>query len=186
MRARFGLAVARDGPFIAFHPSLGSKPLRYAPTLTFTHSRTCRDRCATFVLRAGQKASWRTAARAVCFRHVDPERVATARIELDALAQDFSGKHLQTICGVHARLYAFAREDKHAYLFAGAFSRQVKGNGEGARAAYLLDPWNSSYWIRHHCAEGREVRFIYSFGPNQRRESTEWQAGGDDVAIIVD
>ena len=124
---------------------------------------------------------------AICYlHHDDPERIQTARNELDALGQDFNSRQLETSCGVHMRLYTFAGEDEQSYLTKGEFSRLVQGNGEIARAAYLLDPWNSSYWIRHHCSEGREVRFVYSFGPNRRRESTEWQSGGDDVVFFID
>jgi hypothetical protein len=77
------------------------------------------------------------------------------------------------------------------YLLEGEFSRLVESSGNAARAEYLLDPWNSAYWIRHKCRKGREVSFVYSFGPNRRRDSSDWEigdedAGGDDIGAHLD
>jgi len=124
---------------------------------------------------------------AICYlQYDDPRGVQTARNELAALGRDFSSGQLETSCGVHARLYTFVREHEQSYLLRGDFSGLVQGKRENARAAYLLDPWNSSYWIRHQCAGSREIRFVYSFGPNRRRESTVWQIGGDDIGYFID
>ncbi len=80
------------------------------------------------------------------------------------------------------------KEYQQAYLLGGEYSRLLASNGNAARAEYLLDPWNSAYWIRHKCRNGREARFIYSFGPNRRRDSSDWEigdeaAGGDDIGV---
>ncbi len=57
-----------------------------------------------------------------------------------------------------------------------------------ARADFFLDPWNSPYWIQHDCSRRSdgELVMVYSFGPNRRRESTEWEVGGDDIAAIIE
>jgi len=129
---------------------------------------------------------------AVRYAHAaDPDRVDLARLEIEALAEDFASAQLHTRCGIHKRLYTFVREYQQPYLLEGAFARLLLSRGDGARAEYLLDPWNSAYWIRHKCADGREAKFVYSFGPNRRRDSTEWEiggedAGGDDIGAYLD
>jgi len=122
---------------------------------------------------------------------VDPERLAAARLEIIALQKDFSSGQLHTRCGIHKRLYTFVKEYQQAYLLEGEYSRLLASSGNAARAEYLLDPWNSAYWIRHKCRNGREATFIYSFGPNRRRDSSDWEigdeaAGGDDIGAHLD
>lgn len=119
---------------------------------------------------------------AVRYAHgVDPERVDLVRLEVDALGKDFASGRLHTRCGIHKRLYTFVKEYQQPYLLEGDFARLLVGGGADARAEYLLDPWNSAYWIRHKCDDGREAKFVYSFGPNRRRDSTEWEIGGEDA-----
>lgn len=115
------------------------------------------------------------------FRSSDPDDVALAQKEVSALVADFNGPNLHTRCGIHKRLYTFAIEYGQSYLFDGEFSKQHGNDDQTNRAAYLLDPWNSAYWLVHRCSNGREVRFVYSFGPNRRRDSTDWEIRGDDV-----
>jgi len=122
---------------------------------------------------------------------VDPERLAMARQEIDALQEDFSSGRVHTRCGIHKRLYTFVQKYQQPYLLEGEFSRLLKSSGNDSRAEFLLDPWNSPYWIRHKCRSGREAMFIYSFGPNRRRESSEWEirgedSGGDDIGAHLD
>jgi len=116
----------------------------------------------------------------------EPERMNQAQLEVEALAEDFAGGRLHTRCGIHKRLYTFVREYQQPYLLEGKFARLVQSRGEDARAAYLLDPWNSAYWIRHKCDDGREKRFVYSFGPDRRRDSSEWELGGGDVGAYLE
>ena len=53
---------------------------------------------------------------------------------------------------------------------------------EALRRQYFLDPWNLPYWIRHRCSEGRTTAvFVYSFGPNRRRDSDPGEIRGDDI-----
>ncbi len=51
------------------------------------------------------------------------------------------------------------------------------------RAEFFLDPWNSPYWIRDRCDRetNRRIMFIYSFGPNRRRDSSRTEILGDDI-----
>jgi len=115
----------------------------------------------------------------------DPEDVARAESEVSALADDFSGPHLHTRCGIHKRLYTFAVEYGQSFLFDGNFAKLLVDSGANKRAAFVLDPWHSAYWLNHHCSQGRTVRFIYSFGPNRLRDSTDWEIAGDDVGVYL-
>ena len=55
------------------------------------------------------------------------------------------------------------------------------------RAEFLIDPWNHPYWIRSRCAKRGFKRrvFVYSFGPNRKRDSTQWELLEDDVGAYV-
>jgi len=112
-------------------------------------------------------------------------RVDMARAETAALVRDFAGPRLRTRCNIHKRLYTFMREYNQPYLTQGAFAEQVRAAGDSTRASYLLDPWNSPYWVRHKCADDRVAVFVYSFGPNRRRDSSDWEIGGDDVGVYL-
>jgi len=123
---------------------------------------------------------------AVRYAHaVDPQRVALARLEIEALSADFSSGRVHTRCGIHKRLYTFMRKYQQPYLLEGEFAHLLQSTGDSGRAEYLLDPWNSPYWIRHKCAGGREAKFVYSFGPNRRRESSEWEIKGQDIGAYM-
>lgn len=104
-----------------------------------------------------------------------------AHAEVEALVSDFAGPKLHTRCGIHKRLYTFMREYGQTHLLYGEFAELVRDVGEYDRANYLLDPWNSPYWVRHKCDDGRVVAFVYSFGPNRQRDSSEWEIRGDDI-----
>jgi hypothetical protein len=121
----------------------------------------------------------------------DPERLAMARQEIEALQNDFTSGRVHTRCGIHKRLYTFVIEYQQAYLLKGEFSQLLESSGNDVRAEYLLDPWNSAYWIRHKCRNGREAKFVYSFGPDRKRDSNDWEignadAGGDDIGVYMD
>ncbi|HSD70758.1 MAG TPA: hypothetical protein VLB07_14460 [Woeseiaceae bacterium] len=114
-------------------------------------------------------------------RPQDDARAASAKLEIAALVADFDSPRLHTRCGIHKRLYTFMVEYGQPYLRQGEFAQLAEASGAGARAAYLLDPWNSPYWIRHRCDDGRPVAFVYSFGPDRRRDSSDTQIQGDDI-----
>jgi hypothetical protein len=109
-----------------------------------------------------------------------------ARAEIKALVNDFSGPKLHTRCGIHKRLYTFMRDYGQTHLLYGEFAKLLRDNGEYTRANYLLDPWNSPYWLRHRCSGGRVAIFVYSFGPNRQRDSSEWEILGDDVGMALE
>lgn len=115
----------------------------------------------------------------------ESERIELTKAEVAALAADFDTPRLRTRCNIHKRLYTFMREYNQPYLASGEFARLLDDGGEPTRAAYLLDPWNSPYWVRHQCTRGRAVAFVYSFGPNRRRDSSEWAFGGDDIGAYL-
>ncbi len=122
---------------------------------------------------------------------VDPQRLAVAQQELDALARDFNSGQVRTRCSIHKRLYTFARDYRQTYLFRGEFARLATSAGDAARAEFLLDPWNSPYWIRHKCSGERVAKFIYSFGPDRSRDSSDWEiggedSGGDDIGVYLE
>ncbi len=124
---------------------------------------------------------------------VNPELVATARVEIEALSQDFVtmfhlGRARPTSCGLSKRVYTCLVQFDQNYLHEGAFSRLRSQGLPDARADFFLDPWNYPYWIRHECSgsDGGEVVMVYSFGPNRRRESTKWEVRGDDIAASID
>ena len=116
----------------------------------------------------------------------DPDKVRQAQLEIKALAADFNSGNLRTRCSIHKRLYTFSLEYNQPYLRQGEFARLLNSSDDGARAEYLLDPWNSPYWIRHRCSDGREAKFVYSFGPNRRRESSRWELKGKDIGAHLE
>ena len=72
-------------------------------------------------------------------------------------------------------------------LYEGNFAALVDQGLPPERAGFFIDPWNSPFWIRHECSRGsrRQVSFVYSFGPNRRRESSDWELRGDDVGLVI-
>ena len=119
----------------------------------------------------------------------DPELVAQAQLEVRALTDDLEalaaaqGRGFVPRCGIHKRFYSFARK-YGVPLPAGNFSAQ-SGDSD-VRARYFLDPWNSPYWIRHKCQDGKHYAFVYSFGPDRRRNSSRTQVLGADIGALID
>lgn len=125
-------------------------------------------------------------------KSVDPEIVATAKLELEALRQDFmtmsrQGRVRPTKCGLHKRVYSYVVKYRRDYLLKGAFSSLRLQGLPDERADFFIDPWNSPYWIKHECSgrTGRRLVGVYSFGPNRRRDSTDWEVLGDDLSAPI-
>ncbi len=120
-------------------------------------------------------------------RSAAPEVVDTTRGELEALKRDFLSGEVKTRCNRHRRLYTFKEKYKQDALLEGEFAALVAQGLPEERAEFFLDPWNSPYWIRDRCDSDKERRivFVYSFGPNRRRESSRWELLGDDVGTMV-
>jgi hypothetical protein len=116
-----------------------------------------------------------------------PERQRAAEVEIAALAEDFRHARTRTRCGLHKRVYTYATRYGAGALRSGVFSELAASGLPTERAEFFLDPWNSPYWIRHMCnsSRTRRVVFVYSFGPDRRRDSSRWALEGDDVGVYV-
>ncbi len=121
------------------------------------------------------------------------ENVDAARVELEALKNDFlhmSNPHrniFPTRCGIHKRVYSYVEKYDKDYLWRGQFA-SLQGQGlREERAKFFIDPWNAPYWVRDRCNRDRTRRsiFVYSFGPNRRRDSSVWEVLGDDVGAYI-
>jgi len=124
----------------------------------------------------------------------NPADLERAQVETKALQGDLvdaaAARNTATIsrCGLHKRMYTFVDGNSRARpLREGAFKALVGSGLPDARAEYFLDPWSSPYWIRDQCKrdEGRRVVYVYSFGPNRRRDSSRWEILGDDIGQYV-
>lgn len=115
------------------------------------------------------------------------EKSAATRMELEALQKDFLGSGMRARCGVHKRLYTYVEQYDQTYLLSGDYARLVDRGLPAKRAEFLLDPWNSPYWLRDTCAgQGRgRSAFVYSFGPNRRRDSTATEILDDDSGLFI-
>jgi hypothetical protein len=122
----------------------------------------------------------------------DEAGIATAKVELVALANDMAGGATERLSrrSIHKRVYT-AVVDGYLHLTGKSY---LEGKGTPAepsgpppradRRGYFLDPWNNPYWIqvdkRGHIAR------VYSFGPNRRRDlSVRKRSGdlGDDLVV---
>jgi len=127
-------------------------------------------------------------------RRQSPELLEWAGLEADALGNDFVAMgtrakgRIVTRCDLHKRVYSYETKYDKPYLYDGEFADlTVRGLPE-ERAAFFLDPWNSPYWIRDRCDSdlpGKRSVFVYSFGPNRRRDSSRWEILGDDVGAYI-
>lgn len=118
----------------------------------------------------------------------EPEKERDAQVEVEALKQDVLNlarqlKKVPTQCGMHKRLFTFIEQHEKASPLLGATFPVLAGE----RGEFFIDPWNSPYWIRDSCdrATRHRVIFVYSFGPNRRRDSTHWEIVADDVGAYL-
>jgi len=121
-------------------------------------------------------------------RSQDPALVDAAKAELDALKSDFRHYQEKKIrCGFHKRIYTYSQMTNRKNLTEGSFASLTQQGLPDDRAEFFLDPWNYAYWLRHNCAADGHAKamYLYSFGPNRRRESTRWEIRGDDIAIPI-
>jgi hypothetical protein len=81
--------------------------------------------------------------------------------------------------GTHIRIFTWVRKYDYKRFRDGRFSR----GGDDDRYRFYVDPWGSPYWVRHVGRGREELVFIYSFGPNRRRDSTARGLQGDDVGV---
>jgi hypothetical protein len=119
--------------------------------------------------------------QAMTRRH--PAKLDAAQIEVEALLSDFQSLP-EIKCSSHKRIYSYVQKYDGADLEGGKFANLVAQGLPEERVSFFLDPWNSPYWIRHRCSEERETTtlFLYSFGPNRKRDSTRTEILSDDIA----
>ncbi len=125
-------------------------------------------------------------------RRADPDAVATTRVELQALKDDILAHgeergDLPVRCKLSKRLYSFVEQYDAGYLMWGRFASLVQQGLPEQRAEFLIDPWNHPYWIRSRCEQrgSRRSVYLYSFGPNRKRDSTPWELREDDVGLYL-
>lgn len=126
-----------------------------------------------------------TASRAQ--RDAHPATLEAAQAEVEAIRRDFESGRVRSRCSIHKRLYTFVVQYDQPNLLRGEFASLKSQGLPEERADFLLDPWNSPYWIRDRCDREtrRRVVFVYSFGPNRRRDSTVLEIKGDDVGAYI-
>ncbi|MEM7248062.1 MAG: hypothetical protein AAF533_22205 [Acidobacteriota bacterium] len=171
--AELGLGIGMLAGALLIEPSWPRLPPRF---LAFTAP-------AAVVLCGllGFGTAWLTARRAS-----SPALVAQAQLECYALSDDLrrvpfrSPRH-------HRRAY-HAVADRGPQLELTSFRSLIGPALPEERAQYLLDPWNSPYWVLVECPEGggpcRQV--VYSMGPNRRREGRPGDFQGDDIGVDLE
>lgn len=117
------------------------------------------------------------------------ENRETARGEIEALRSDFrrSGDSISH-CGIHKRIYTYMKDyEQEEVLLERSFAALAAHGLPEQRAVFFLDPWNNPYWIRHKCdrQNGTVRAFVYSFGPNRRRDSSAWEIHADDIGSLI-
>ena len=120
-------------------------------------------------------------------RDEHPATMEAAQAEVEAIRRDFESGRVRSRCSLHKRLYSFVVKYEQFGLQSGEFASLTNQGMPEERAEFLLDPWNSPYWIRDRCNRKARTRvsFVYSFGPNRRRDSTETEILGDDVGVFI-
>lgn len=116
----------------------------------------------------------------------DPVVAEVTATEIQALKRDL--RSLVTTddlpCGKHERLNLMAKLSTRDRLAVGRFNHLTRKGLPEERAEFFIDPWSTAYWVRTSCNEKRDKVFVYSFGPNHRRDSSKWKLGGDDIGVI--
>lgn len=120
-------------------------------------------------------------------RDVHPAIMQAAKDEVEAIKRDFESGRAETRCNLHKRLYTFVVEYGQPGLYSGEFAALKEQGLPEERADYFIDPWNSPYWLRDRCNRQSRKRhvFIYSFGPDRIRDSTDSEILGDDVGAYI-
>ena len=133
-----------------------------------------------------------TASGVQWLRPVDENLLATAEREVKRLGRDFRRGSVHRPAAlyernVEKRVYSYRQKYQVDALDRGAFARLTRRGLPAMRAQYFLDPWNMPYWISsiQSVEENKEFIFVYSFGPNRRRDSSRWQIQGDDIGWVV-
>ena len=120
-------------------------------------------------------------------RNAHPTNLQAAKNEVEAIARDFKSGLARSRCNLHKRLYTFVEEYEQTNLLKGSYSGLQSQGLPKERAEFFLDPWNSPYWIRDRCdrQSNKRLIFVYSFGPNRRRDSTRTEILDDDIGATI-
>jgi hypothetical protein len=116
------------------------------------------------------------------------QMITATRTEMETLARDFTvNGRMASRCGIHKRVYSFVEKYQRDQLYEGEYAALTEQGLPEERAQYFLDPWNSPVWIRHKCNDRttRQRAFVYSFGPDRRRDSSSWEIRGDDIGVMI-
>lgn len=127
----------------------------------------------------------------ISMARADPEKIELARAEAVRLKADWFSQgeaddDIPSGCKTHIRIFTWVRKHDYDEFSKGRFIQDLpleSGSGEASRRSFFLDPWNSPYWIRHVCGDEEDRVYIYSFGPNRRRDSDKTGLKGDDVGV---
>ena len=116
-------------------------------------------------------------------RDAHPANMQAVQTEVEAISRDFESGLARSSCNLHKRLYTFVEEYGQTKLYRGSYSGLQSQGLPRERVEFFLDPWNSAYWIRDRCDRQSDTRilFVYSFGPNRRRDSSRTEILGDDI-----
>lgn len=114
------------------------------------------------------------------------------RLELEAIKKDFNSQLNET--GefpipkyVHTRLYTTAKKYNLNWLYENGYANIYKQEKFQKRAEFFIDPWNMPYWVQFKGNKkvGRVRLVFYSFGPNRKRDSDDWNIKGDDIGVVL-
>ncbi|MBI4815413.1 MAG: hypothetical protein HY791_04115 [Deltaproteobacteria bacterium] len=116
--------------------------------------------------------------------------VPLAQKELEALAVDIASNvksKLEKKREVHKRVFTARRSGYFRIPKGGAFFALPVDEDARARRRFYLDPWQQPYWIYILKDDAESRRFVYSFGPNRRRDldPPSTQASGDDLMVEI-
>lgn len=116
----------------------------------------------------------------------DPVVAQVTATEIEAIKRDLRkmAKNGELVCGKHERLNFISKISKGDRLENGRFRSLTNKGLPEERAEFFIDPWSTAYWVRTTCNEKRDKVFVYSFGPNRRRDSKKWKRRGDDIGVI--
>jgi len=116
----------------------------------------------------------------------DPVVAQVAETEIEAIERDLRKmvKKGELVCGKHERLNFISKISDGDRLKHGRFRSLTNKGLPEERAQFFIDPWSTAYWVRTTCNKKRSKVFVYSFGPNRRRDSKKWKRRGDDIGVI--
>lgn len=116
----------------------------------------------------------------------EPVVAEVTATEIRAIERDLRKlvKDGKLTCSKHERLNFMAKLSKSDRLHEGRFRALTKHGLPEERADFFIDPWSTAYWVRTTCNEKRDKVFVYSFGPNRRRDSSKWKLRGDDIGVL--